>query len=201
MRLLPMGPCATLVELDDQRPAAWAEALRSMAVAGVVEVVPAATTVLVVSDDPVSHVDALKYFDWVAPLIAIDDTGGLPVEVPVHYDGDDLATVAAATGLTTDDVIALHTAPTYVAEFCGFAPGFAYLTGVDPRLQLPRRPTPRTSVPAGAVAVAAGYTAVYPRSSPGGWHLLGTTDLVMFDADREPPALLAPSTRVRFVAT
>ena len=94
-----------------------------------------------------------------------------------------------------------HSDATYRAAFCGFAPGFAYLTGLDPALQLPRRATPRTRVPAGSVAIAAGYSAVYPTTSPGGWHLVGHTDAVLFDADRDPPALIAPGTTVHFVPT
>ena len=114
------------------------------------------------------------------------------------YDGDDLDAVAAELGLAVDDVIARHVAGTYVADFCGFAPGFAYLSGLDPTLRLPRRATPRTSVPAGSVAIAGPYTAVYPTASPGGWHLLGHTDIELFDPSVDPPALLAPGTRVTF---
>jgi KipI family sensor histidine kinase inhibitor len=98
-----------------------------------------------------------------------------------------------------DDVIALHSSATYVAAFCGFAPGFTYLTGLDPRLQLPRRPTPRTRVPAGSVAMATRFTAVYPAASPGGWNLLGHTDAVPWDVEREKPALIEPGDRVQFV--
>jgi KipI family sensor histidine kinase inhibitor len=106
--------------------------------------------------------------------------------------------VARATGLTVATVIDLHSAARYVAAFCGFSPGFAYLRGLPPALQLPRRATPRASVPAGSVAIASEYAAVYPRSSPGGWHLLGTTDTVLFDPAADPPALIQPGTSVRF---
>jgi KipI family sensor histidine kinase inhibitor len=118
----------------------------------------------------------------------------------VRYDGADLGAVAAATGLAVDDVIARHTSASYTVAFCGFMPGFSYLVGVDARLQLPRRATPRTAVPGGAVAIASEFTAIYPSASPGGWHLLGITDAVLWDESREVPALLPPGTRVRFEA-
>ncbi|MEV7090761.1 allophanate hydrolase subunit 1 [Streptomyces sp. NPDC093085] len=120
--------------------------------------------------------------------------------VPVRYDGADLAEVARRTGLTPDEVIARHTAPRYTVAFAGFAPGFGYLTGTDPLLALERRAEPRTEVPAGSVAVAGGFTGVYPRSSPGGWHLLGTTTLTLWDERRDPPALLIPGRTVRLRA-
>jgi len=128
-------------------------------------------------------------------------TSSAPIEVQVRYDGEDLESVATAVGLDVDEVVSLHSAAEYVVAFCGFAPGFGYLRGLDPRLQLPRRATPRTRVPAGSVAIAAEFTAVYPRPSPGGWHLLGSTDRVMFDPDRSPPALFEPGVHVRFVAS
>ena len=125
-------------------------------------------------------------------------SGADVVRIPVVYDGPDLAEVADATGLTTREVVGLHTAATYRVDFCGFAPGFGYLSGLPEALHRPRRQTPRTRVPAGAVAIASHYSAVYPTASPGGWHLLGSTDVSMFDPARTPPALLAPGTRVRF---
>ncbi|MCL2465368.1 MAG: urea amidolyase family protein, partial [Micrococcales bacterium] len=122
------------------------------------------------------------------------------VEIPVVYDGEDLAEVAALTGLAPDEVAARHAAGRYRVAFGGFMPGFAYLTGLDPVLVVPRRATPRTRVPAGAVAVAGQYAAVYPRATPGGWRLLGRTETVMFDLARdEHPALLMPGDEVRFV--
>jgi KipI family sensor histidine kinase inhibitor len=126
------------------------------------------------------------------------------VMIPVTYSGADLETVAATLGLSTAAVVELHRNATYTVAFMGFAPGFPYLVadeaarGVLPLLELPRLATPRTDVPAGSVAVAAGYCGLYPRSSPGGWNLLGRTDAVLFDATREPPALLEPGMRVRF---
>ena len=120
------------------------------------------------------------------------------VTIPVHYDGDDLEAVGRATGSTIDEVIALHSGARYEVAFCGFAPGFGYLRGLPAELHLPRRDTPRTRVPGGSVAIASEYSAVYPRASPGGWHLLGSTDLVLFDPLREPPALLSPGVVVEF---
>lgn len=132
--------------------------------------------------------------------LAANDPAGAVVEIPVAYDGADLAEVAARCGLTPAEVVRRHTAPTYTAAFAGFAPGFVYLEGLDPLLVLPRRDDPRTRVPAGSVAIAAHHTAVYPRESPGGWHLLGRTDVAMFDAAADPPARVRPGDRVRFVA-
>ena len=118
------------------------------------------------------------------------------VEIPVRYDGPDLADVAAHWGVDEAEVARVHAGAEYRVAFCGFAPGFGYLTGL-PR-EVPRRATPRTSVPAGSVALAGPYTGVYPRASPGGWQLIGTTDAVLWDHTRVPAALLAPGTRVRF---
>jgi 5-oxoprolinase (ATP-hydrolysing) subunit B len=121
-------------------------------------------------------------------------------EIPVRYEGEDLQAVADACSLRIDEVVALHTAGTYVVAFVGFLPGFAYLDGLDARLHLPRRTQPRTRVPAGAVAIAGLQTGVYPFESPGGWHVIGGTELRMFDPDRDPAALLQPGDDVRFVA-
>lgn len=194
MTLLPYGPRAVLAEFDSlaavmQAASAWRTADRS----GVVDIVPAARTVLVVHDATFDR-------EWLhEPLTTTSraTTGDL-VTIEVVYDGEDLATVAAELQMSTDEVVRLHSAAEYTVAFCGFMPGFAYLTGLDPRLLLPRRATPRTRVPAGSVAIAAEFSAVYPRESPGGWHLLGRTDAPMWVDDREPPALLPPGTRVRF---
>ena len=121
------------------------------------------------------------------------------LDIPIRYDGEDLAEVARLTGLSADDVVAAHAGSTWTVAFGGFAPGFAYLTGGDPRLAVPRRDSPRTSVPAGAVGLAGPYCGVYPRESPGGWQLIGHTPTAMWDLDKDPPALLHPGGRVRFV--
>ena len=127
-----------------------------------------------------------------------DGSAGPLVVLPVTYDGPDLAEVAGLTGLSVAEVVARHRAPEYTVAFGGFMPGFAYLVGLDPVLVVPRRSDPRARVPAGAVAVADRFTAVYPAATPGGWRLLGTCPTTLFDVHADPPALLTPGTRVRF---
>jgi KipI family sensor histidine kinase inhibitor len=182
----------------------WAE-LAADRPDGVVDVVPAAATVLVVTS---GKVDMDRMLAGVHGLVEHLDRSGRAgsgtdrpvVSIPVVYEGPDLEGVAATTGLDRADVVRLHAAPLYRVDFLGFSPGFAYLSGADPRLTVPRLPSPRTSVPAGSVALAAGYTAVYPQPTPGGWRVIGSTDAIMFDPGRPVPALLSPGDRVRFVA-
>lgn len=121
-----------------------------------------------------------------------------PVVVPVRYDGEDLDAVAALARMSVPDLIAWHTGQVWTSALCGFAPGFSYLTGTAASLDLPRRSSARTSVPSGAVALAGEFSAVYPRASPGGWQLIGRTDVAMWSLDRQPPALAPAGTRVRF---
>jgi 5-oxoprolinase (ATP-hydrolysing) subunit B len=123
---------------------------------------------------------------------------GPRVTLAVYYDGADLADVAQLAGCSVDEVVRRHSGAEYTVAFCGFAPGFAYLTGLDPSLHVPRLSTPRARVPAGAVGVAGEYTAAYPRASPGGWRLIGRTDAALWSLERADPALLVPGTRVRF---
>ena len=191
-----MGLAALIVENPPLTPAAWALGLRAVEVAGVIDVVPAARTVLVSCADAAALDAAVTRFGEVIPMSTPSDTAAITIDVV--YDGADLADVASSTGLTIDELVDLHTATEYRVAFCGFAPGFGYLTGLPAVLHLPRRATPRISVPAGSVAIAAEYAAVYPRSSPGGWHLLGTTGATLFDVERDPPAVLQPGTTVRF---
>jgi KipI family sensor histidine kinase inhibitor len=122
------------------------------------------------------------------------------IEIPVEYDGPDLAEVGELTGLGADGVVAAHTGTPWRVAFGGFAPGFGYLVGGDPRLEVPRRDSSRTRVPAGSVGLAGEFSGVYPRESPGGWQLIGRTDAPMWDLERDPPALLRPGAVVRFVA-
>lgn len=200
--VLPYGDRALLVEVGDtERVLAWVQALADAAPAGVADVVPAAETVLVVAEDGADVPTLGAALAAVRPATgaARDDAGEL-LEVPVAYDGPDLAEVARLTGLEPDAVVRAHTAATWRVAFGGFVPGFGYLVGGDPRLHVPRRDVPRTAVPTGAVALAGPYTGVYPRESPGGWQLIGRTDLPLWDPERDPPALLRPGTRVRFVA-
>lgn len=132
---------------------------------------------------------------------AKDDTmSARVIDIPVHYDGEDLQTVADVCGLPAQEVVALHAGATYVVSFVGFLPGFGYLDGLDAKLHVPRRTQPRTRVPAGSVAIAGAQSGIYPFESPGGWHIIGHTDLRMFDPDRDPAALLQPGDAVRFVA-
>ncbi|MFI0713615.1 5-oxoprolinase subunit PxpB [Streptomyces inhibens] len=201
MRPLPVGEHGLLIELDDAEEveALHAELLRRAAdgtLPPVREIVPAARTVLLDGlTDPRGLIAELAAWD-IPPLTAGDRPA---VEIPVRYDGPDLADVAALWDVTPNEVVRLHSATEFHVAFCGFAPGFGYLTGLPAPLHVPRRDTPRTKVPVGSVALAGPYTGVYPRSSPGGWQLIGTTDTVLWDPRREPAALLAPGTRVRFV--
>ncbi|MGK5533777.1 5-oxoprolinase subunit PxpB [Streptomyces sp. URMC 129] len=202
MRPVPVGERALLVELPtgEDAQALHAELLRRRAAGTlppVEEIVPAARTVLL---DGVADPGGLARLltDWEIPPLTADDAGA--VEIPVRYDGPDLADVAALWGVAAEEVARIHTGTAFRVAFCGFAPGFGYLTGLDERYAVPRRATPRTRVPAGSVGLAGPYTGVYPRASPGGWQLIGTTDAVLWDPAREPAALLTPGTRVRFTA-
>jgi KipI family sensor histidine kinase inhibitor len=201
MRLLPYGDRAVLVEIsepDDVLP--LQECLVAQDDLAVVAVVPGARTLLIEFDPKratPAEIGELVQRCGGGPFAR--SVGGRLVEIHVTYDGPDLADVATEVGLPVEEVVRRHSAPEYIVQFCGFGPGFGYLTGLDPRLHVPRLPSPRTSVPAGAVAIAAEHTGIYPRSSPGGWRLIGRTDAVLFDLDRSPPALLTPGSRVRFV--
>jgi KipI family sensor histidine kinase inhibitor len=181
---------------------AWVDALSAAALPGVVDVVPAARTVLVKLDSP--RLQGVTRQRLRRMRVAAD--AGAPAErsadvvIDVVYDGPDLAEVAAHTGLSTAQVIEAHTATPWRVGFSGFAPGFAYLVDGDARLRVPRRSEPRTSVPAGSVALAGEFSAVYPRQSPGGWQLIGHTDAVLWDLDRPNPALLTRGMWVQFRA-
>lgn len=201
-RIRRYGESALLLDLGPDAPPGetlrWDAAIRAAAPPGLDETVPAAGTVLVrlrAGADVEALATRLRALSP-APLAPSD---GPLVEVPVRYDGPDLAEVADLTGLSQAEVVERHLAAAYRVLFCGFSPGFGYLGGLDPALRAPRLSTPRTRVPAGSVAIAGDWAAVYPQASPGGWRLLGHTDVRLWDLDRDPPALLAPGTRVRFV--
>ncbi|MFC4913466.1 5-oxoprolinase subunit PxpB [Actinomadura gamaensis] len=174
-------------------------ALLDAAIPGVSDIVPGERTVLVVADPDACDLDRLASRVAELEAGAAEAEGAPPVEIPVRYDGADLAEVAELAGLTVREVVDRHASVEYSAAYLGFSPGFGYLTGLDEALHVPRRTTPRTSVPAGSVAIAGAYTAVYPSPSPGGWRLLGRTSLTMWDVRRDPPSLLRPGLRVRFV--
>ena len=181
---------------DVGHPPAWAAALAAMDVPGVDEIIPAESTV-VVRCVRARHEAIGAVLDIVEPADAGTDLEPA-LTIDVVYDGPDIADLADASRLSIDDVVRLHATGSYEVAFCGFSPGFGYLRGIDRRLHVPRRATPRTSVPAGSVGVAAGYTCVYPSASPGGWYLIGHTTAPLWDVEREPPALLRPGRAVRF---
>ncbi|GHD81571.1 allophanate hydrolase subunit 1 [Streptomyces goshikiensis] len=198
MRALVAGSEGLLLEVDSaaQVAALHAELLRRRAELGPVrDIVPAARTVLL---DGVREPRALaeRIALWEVPPLA--GTEGPLITVPVRYDGPDLAEVALLWDVTEREVAGVVGSLVFRVAFCGFAPGFGYLTGLPERLHLPRRATPRAAVPAGSLALAGEYAGVYPRSSPGGWQLIGTTDAVLWDPERDPAALFAPGVRVRF---
>jgi KipI family sensor histidine kinase inhibitor len=181
---------------------AWADALRDAALPSVVDIVPAARTVLVKLDNPRFQGVVRRRLRTMRVSAAAEPPRdrGADVVIDVVYDGPDLAEVAAHTGLTTAQVIDAHTSTMWRVGFSGFAPGFAYLVDGDARLRVPRRSEPRTSVPAGSVALAGEFSAIYPRQSPGGWQLIGHTEAVLWDLGRPNPALLTQGMWVQFRA-
>ena len=198
MRLLPINRRTLLVELADlDAVLALHASLNCEPIEGIEELLPAAKTLMVRFDSARLPVETLA-----AALEQRDLAARLPpgplVEIPVRYDGEDLAEVAALCGLSIEELIDRHQQSEYRVGFCGFAPGFAYLVGGDPSLHVARRQTPRTQVPKGSVALGGPYCGIYPQTTPGGWQLIGTTSLTLWDPDRTPPALLRAGTRVRF---
>ena len=198
--MLPCGTTSVLVELNnlDEVLALYAALVRDRP-AGVVDIVPAARTVLVVTDpgvtSPTAVSDALRRMTLRPESVG----AGELVQIPVTYDGADLDEAARALGIDSSDLVRRHTEQQWTVAFCGFAPGFGYLTSSGWVGEVPRLPSPRTRVPAGSVALAGEFTGVYPRESPGGWQLIGRTELSVFDPSRTPAALLRPGDRVRFV--
>ena len=197
----PVGEHGLLIDLPDvdEVHRLRANLLASRRV-GVVEVVPGLRSLLVVVDPSRTSVAELTSFLEDLPDTAVTTAPSRIVDVPVTYDGSDLEEVAKLTRLRVDEVIARHQASTYTVAFLGFSAGFAYLLGLDPSLYVPRRVTPRASVAAGSVAIAGELAGVYPRATPGGWRLLGRTDLSVWDLSRDPPALFVPGDHVRFRA-
>ena len=188
--------------LSVENPLAWHASLVARRAAGdlrALEIVPGAETVLL---DTVSDVDAVVAAlpSWRPREDAAGGATGAVVEIPVSYDGPDLPSVAELWKVPVDAVVDRLAGTKFQVAFCGFAPGFAYLTGLPPELAVPRLPSPRPGVPAGSVGLAGEYAGIYPTASPGGWRLVGRTDVVLFDVAADPPALLGPGTRVRLVA-
>lgn len=205
----PLGDSAVTITFGTERSAellarihATARSLESAGIPHVEDVVPAYLALTV-------YYDALHttYEDMAKSILdacdqstrgARDSAPTRSHVIPVHYDGMDLEAVATATGLAVAEVIARHSGREYTVDLLGFVPGWAYLSELDPALQLPRRSEPRPRVAAGSVAIAAAQTGVYPLDTPGGWHIIGHTETVMFDPTREPPALLRAGDTVRF---
>jgi len=211
IRYVPLGDSAITVVLGEGISRSLssdvlrvADRIRSASIDGVLEVVPAYAT-LGVFYNPLT-IGMKELLEKLQPVVeqsrGADASEGAQVprtiRIPVRYDGDDLAEVAERTGHTIEEVIALHSGREYYVYVIGFVPGFAYLGEIEASLVLPRRSTPRKRVPAGSVAIAEAQTGVYPFATPGGWHLLGRTDVKMFDVDRAEPALLHAGDRVVF---
>ncbi|MQA07796.1 MAG: carboxyltransferase domain-containing protein [Pseudonocardiaceae bacterium] len=203
MRFRRCGADAVLVELAgasevDTARAALDEARQRGELPDLVELLPGARTVLAAVRPGSRGLDAVRAVLADTNLTAPPAREAREITLPVRYDGPDLELVAETAGLSTTEVAERHVAGEYTVAFCGFAPGFGYLNGLDAALQQPRLDTPRTRVPAGSVGVAGEFTAVYPGASPGGWRLIGSCDVPLFDPHGQPPAVLAPGDRVRF---
>ncbi|NKX55052.1 5-oxoprolinase subunit B family protein [Arthrobacter mobilis] len=199
MKILPFGPGALLAEF-----ATLAEVLaryRALAAAplpGVVDLVPAARTILAVFDGSVTAGQVRHWLQAAAPDDGGGAASGAQVTIAVEYSGEDLPAVARLLGIGEREVVRRHTSSRWTAAFTGFAPGFAYLVAEGNPLQVPRREVPRTRVPAGSVGLAGEFSGVYPSASPGGWQLIGRTEARLWDASRPEPALILPGTVVRF---
>jgi len=198
VRFLPVNLDALLVELKDlDETLALFDALTAEPIAGVEEIIPAARTLLIQFRPSAIERQALVNRIAGQDISQRREGEHRRVEIPVHYNGEDLDEVATLLGISRSEVIQRHTAHDYSVAFCGFAPGFAYLNG-GAGFQVPRRQTPRTRIPAGAVALAGDFSGVYPKASPGGWQIIGVTPLQMWDLNRAEPALLRPGYKVRF---
>jgi len=202
MRILSSGSRGLLVELEDTMP--LVAAITKARPDFLEDFVPGARTVLLTAQAN-RFVDQMRSWLEAIPMEGGNQPPGgkgrqqePPVDVPVTYDGEDLPRVAKLIGITVAAFVELHTSVIHTVAFCGFSPGFPYMTGLPESLWLPRLTTPRTRVPGGSVAIAGCYSGIYPRNSPGGWHLIGRTEMMMWCSDRKQPALLTPGTRVRF---
>lgn len=206
---LPLGDSAITIQFgSEQSPVllrrihAAARSLAAARIPSVEDIVPAYLA-LTVFYDPLRATYQEMSTRLISFCAQIGDSSGAELTarehvIPVRYDGLDLNSVAEATGLSADEVVTRHTSRTYSVDLLGFVPGWAYMSELDPSLQIPRRPEPRPRVAAGSVAIAAAQTGIYPLDTPGGWHIIGNTTAVMFDPAREPPALLSAGDTVRF---
>lgn len=203
-RLLPSGDAALLVECGSlEEVLALHDALAADPKPGVVELVPAARTILVAIDPGRIALETAATWVRRIPAEAASRSRGAtaaPVTIPVVYDGEDLATTAALVGVSPESLIARHIGAEWRVAFMGFAPGFGYLVSDDWPFEVPRLDAPRPQVPAGSVALAGAFSGAYPRQSPGGWRLIGRTDARLWNPAVQPPALLTPGRRVRFEA-
>lgn len=200
MRIRAVGATALLLEVDD--PAAWFSELWRRRDAGelsAVDIVPGARTVLLDGvPDQAATAEAVR--SWASGITASAVPADAEiVEIPVCYDGEDLPAVAELWGMDPAGVVERLCGIELRVAFCGFTPGWAYLAGLPEELAVPRLPTPRAKVPAGSVGLADTYAGIYPTASPGGWRLVGHTEIKLFDPEKDPPALLTPGKRVRFV--
>lgn len=203
----PLGEAALCCAVDGAITLAhqqriWQLAAALQQTAGVLGVIPGMNNLTLTFDPLHGDADVLAQAAlalWRKPPGR--QAAGRLVEIPVAYDGPDLGDVAAHCGLSADEVVHRHTRPEYIVYFIGFQPGFSYLGGLDETLHTPRRAEPRVAVPAGSVGIGGAQTGIYPLATPGGWQLIGRTALALFDPQAEPPTLLAPGDRVRFVAT
>lgn len=203
--VLDYGDRAVLLEFATTAEVlAWTDALRNADLPGVIDIVPAAGTVLVKLAQPGHQAPTRQRLADIRPpreaTTGSDGIGSADIVIDVTYDGADLAEVARLSGLTLEQVVSAHTDRPWRVGFSGFAPGFAYLIGGDERLAVPRRSDPRTKVPVGSVGLAGQFSGIYPRESPGGWQLIGRTSAILWDVDRDDPALLTPGMWVRFRA-
>lgn len=203
--VLDYGDHALLIQFDGTAEVlAWTDAIRGAGLPGVVDIVAGARTLLLKLESPRHQEPTRQRLATLRLDRRVLEESAHPADrtpdvvIDVVYDGADLDEVARLTGLDRDQVVAAHTGTLWRVGFGGFAPGFAYLVGGDERLQVPRRDEPRTKVPAGAVGLAGEFSGVYPRESPGGWQLIGHTDAVLWDVNRERPALLTPGAWVEF---
>lgn len=205
MRIHPLGDAALLIELGSRIDVRLNGKARDLArrlrqLTGVEDAVASYCAVTVYYEPARVSFNRIREFAAArTPHLSAPDDEGKTFEIPVVYDGPDLADTAGKLGLDASEVVELHSAPTYYVFLIGFLPGQPYLGPLPPRLRLPRSAVPRAQVPAGSVAIAGRQTIVYPWGSPSGWHVLGRTSTLLFHSDRRPPALLRAGDRVRFI--